>query len=164
MSRFYGACQTVLSPSSASDERLERLGIDPHRIVRWDRGVDLCRFSPELRDPRALPGEINVLYAGRLAREKGIDRLAEAFELAHRHDAFMFASRTDTFGQVILEAQASRLPVVAQHRMAEGLRRGGLTAVRERTWESALQPLADGYDKALELRTGSWQGSRREDQ
>jgi predicted metal-dependent phosphoesterase TrpH len=119
MSRFYGACQTVLSPSSASDERLERLGIDPHRIVRWDRGVDLCRFSPELRDPRALPGEINVLYAGRLAREKGIDRLAEAFELAHRHDAFMFASRTDTFGQVILEAQASRLPVVAQPRMAK---------------------------------------------
>jgi glycosyltransferase involved in cell wall biosynthesis len=32
-------------------------------------------------------------------------------------DAFLFASRTDTFGQVILEAQASGLPVVA---VAEG--------------------------------------------
>jgi glycosyltransferase involved in cell wall biosynthesis len=28
-------------------------------------------------------------------------------------DAFLFASRTDTFGQVILEAQASGVPVVA---------------------------------------------------
>ena len=32
-------------------------------------------------------------------------------------DAFLFASRTDTFGQVVLEAQASGLPVVA---VAEG--------------------------------------------
>ncbi len=231
MARFYGACETVLSPSSASDERLERLGIDPHRIARWDRGVDLSRFSPELRDPQALPGQINLLYAGRLAREKGIDRLAEAFELAHRQDprlhlvlagggpeepvlrerlgagatflgwltgndlarayasadVFMFASRTDTFGQVILEAQASGLPVVAvgeggpksliesgesgllteprpealaeavlsvvrQSGLAERLRRGGLAAVAERTWGSALQRLADGYDTALERR------------
>jgi glycosyltransferase involved in cell wall biosynthesis len=28
-------------------------------------------------------------------------------------DAFLFASQTDTFGQVVLEAQASGLPVVA---------------------------------------------------
>ena len=32
-------------------------------------------------------------------------------------DVFMFASRTDTFGQVVLEAQASGLPVIA---VAEG--------------------------------------------
>ena len=32
-------------------------------------------------------------------------------------DVFLFASRTDTFGQVVLEAQASGLPVVA---VAEG--------------------------------------------
>ena len=36
-------------------------------------------------------------------------------------DIFLFASRTDTFGQVILEAQASGLPVVA---VAEGGRPG----------------------------------------
>ncbi|MEA2478187.1 MAG: hypothetical protein QOJ07_109, partial [Thermoleophilaceae bacterium] len=38
------------------------------------------------------------------------DDLARAYASA---DAFLFASRTDTFGQVILEAQASGLPVVA---------------------------------------------------
>src|SRR3954467_2102342 len=42
------------------------------------------------------------------------DALADAYASA---DLFLFASRTDTFGQVLLEAQASALPVVA---VAEG--------------------------------------------
>lgn len=42
------------------------------------------------------------------------DALADAYASA---DLFLFASRTDTFGQVLLEAQASGLPVVA---VAEG--------------------------------------------
>ncbi len=154
---FYGGCDTVLSPSPASDERLAQLGIEPSRIARWDRGVDLERFDPVLRTPGLLPDTINVLYAGRLTHEKGVELLAEAFlaarwqdprlhlvlagggpeedalrerlgeqatflgwlrgqDLARTYasaDMFMFASATDTFGQVILEAQASGLPVVA---------------------------------------------------
>jgi glycosyltransferase involved in cell wall biosynthesis len=42
------------------------------------------------------------------------DALANAYASA---DLFLFAGRTDTFGQVLLEAQASGLPVVA---VAEG--------------------------------------------
>jgi glycosyltransferase involved in cell wall biosynthesis len=42
------------------------------------------------------------------------DALAGAYASA---DVFLFPSRTDTFGQVLLEAQASGLPVVA---VAEG--------------------------------------------
>jgi glycosyltransferase involved in cell wall biosynthesis/predicted metal-dependent phosphoesterase TrpH len=154
---FYGSCEAVLSPSPSSDERLARLGIAPQRIGRWERGVDLERFDPGLRRPGMLPGAVNVLYAGRLTREKGVDLLADAFLAAHARDgrlhlvlagggpeeatlrerlgeqatflgwlegedlarayasadAFLFASQTDTFGQVILEAQASGLPVVA---------------------------------------------------
>jgi glycosyltransferase involved in cell wall biosynthesis len=157
LGRFYGACDTVLSPSPASDARLIEMGIAGERIGRWDRGVDFARFDPALREAGALPGEISVLYAGRLTREKGVDLLAEAFlaarwrdprlhlvlagggpeedalrerldehatflgwlhgqDLARAYasaDLFLFASRTDTFGQVILEAQASGLPVVA---------------------------------------------------
>jgi glycosyltransferase involved in cell wall biosynthesis/predicted metal-dependent phosphoesterase TrpH len=154
---FYRGCDLVLSPSAASDSRLGELGVPSERIERWDRGVDLDRFGPGLRVPGLLPGEVSVLYVGRLTREKGVDMLAEAFleartrdprlhlvlagggpeealirarlgsgatflgwlsgaELARVYasaDVFLFASRTDTFGQVILEAQASGLPVVA---------------------------------------------------
>ncbi|MEA2195627.1 MAG: hypothetical protein QOG42_2061, partial [Solirubrobacteraceae bacterium] len=154
---FYGQCRRVLSPSAASDGVLREMGIADARIGRWDRGVDVARFSPARRSEHLLPGEITVLYAGRITREKGADLLAEAFlqarardprlhlalagggpeedELRERlgehatllgwlegdalaaayasADIFLFASRTDTFGQVLLEAQASGLPVVA---------------------------------------------------
>jgi glycosyltransferase involved in cell wall biosynthesis len=127
------------------------------KLSRWERGVDLSRFSPAMRVEGSLPGELNVLYAGRLSVEKGVDLLADAFlaarardprlrlvlagggpdearlrmrvgeaatflgwlegdDLARAYasaDIFLFASSTDTFGQVILEAQASGLPVVA---------------------------------------------------
>ena len=157
---FYGACDVVLSPSPASDGRLAELGIANERIRRWDRGVDLRRFDPGHRSAGLLPGAVNVLYAGRLSKEKGVDLLADAFLEAHRRDprlhlvlagggpeeemlrarlgeratflgwlsgdvlarayasadAFLFASSTETFGQVVLEAQASGLPVVAVDR------------------------------------------------
>ena len=154
---LYGACDLVLSPSPASDEVLEGLGIARGRIARWDRGVDCSRFDPALRGQRTLGGELNVLYSGRITKEKGAELLADAFleargrdarlhlvlagggpeeerlrerlgehatflgwqegaELAKAYasaDIFLFPSATDTFGQVILEAQASGLPVVA---------------------------------------------------
>jgi glycosyltransferase involved in cell wall biosynthesis len=228
LGRFYRACDVVLSPSPASDQRLAELGIDSDQILRWDRGVDLRRFDPALRSPGLLPGLVNVLYAGRLSREKGVELLADAFLEAHRRDprlhlvlagggpeeavlrerlgeratflgwlsgdelartyasadAFMFASATETFGQVILEAQASGLPVVAVDRggpasliehgetgllaapevsaladavvavtttpsLSERIGRAGLTAVRGRSWEAALDRLATAYRIAL---------------
>jgi glycosyltransferase involved in cell wall biosynthesis/predicted metal-dependent phosphoesterase TrpH len=161
LSAFYGQCRTVLSPSPSADASLRALGVAADRIGRWDRGIDLEAFDPALRREGAFAGEINVLYAGRLTAEKGVELLADAFlaarerdprlhlvlagggpeeehlrerlgvdatflgwldghELARAYasaDLFLFASRTDTFGQVILEAQASGLPVVA---VAEG--------------------------------------------
>jgi glycosyltransferase involved in cell wall biosynthesis/predicted metal-dependent phosphoesterase TrpH len=158
---FYAQCLTVLSPGRAADASLRGLGVGADRIRRWDRGVELASFAPGRTVPDAFVGEVNVLYAGRLTREKGADLLADAFlaarerdprlhlvlagggpeeemlrarlgadatflgwlqeeELARAYasaDMFLFASRTDTFGQVILEAQASGLPVVA---VAEG--------------------------------------------
>src|ERR671915_1407140 len=225
---FYGLCSVVLSPSDPADESLRALGVPSARIARWDRGVDMARFDPAFREPPAHPGELTVLYAGRLTKEKGADLLADAFLRAHARDPrlrlvlagggpeehalrerlgerarflgwlegdalprayasadiFLFASSTDTFGQVILEAQASGLPVVA---VAEGgprtliddgrtgllrpvdpaaladalcelaaapalrgrLAKAALETVRERTWERALERLAEGYRLAL---------------
>jgi glycosyltransferase involved in cell wall biosynthesis len=157
LSLFYGSAGHVLSPSPAADATLRGLGVDEHRIGRWDRGVDVARFGRRHRTEGLLPAGTNVLYAGRLTKEKGIDLLADAFLAARDRDpalhlvlagggpeaatlrdrlgdqatflgwlegddlarvyasadVFLFASRTDTFGQVLLEAQASGLPVVA---------------------------------------------------
>jgi glycosyltransferase involved in cell wall biosynthesis/predicted metal-dependent phosphoesterase TrpH len=226
---FYGQCGVVLSPSASADGALAELGVAAERIGRWDRGVDVARFSPARRDPgRTPPGRVDVLYAGRLTREKGVDLLADAFVAARARDPrlhlvvagggpeeerlrarlgraatflgwldgsalatayasadlFLFCSQTDTFGQVVLEAQASGLPVVAvaaggpgelvadgrsgllcppraqaladavaglaaSRAMRERLRRGGLAAVRERTWEASLGRLAAGWHRAL---------------
>jgi glycosyltransferase involved in cell wall biosynthesis/predicted metal-dependent phosphoesterase TrpH len=248
---FYNACDLVLSPSPASDEALASIGMNAEKVLRWDRGVDTSRFDPVLRDEtffaraganvrpdpqpdaqtntRARTGDrVNVLYAGRITREKGAELLADAFLSAHRRDprlhlvlagggpeqerlrervgenatfldwlhgpelakayasadVFFFPSATDTFGQVILEAQASGLPVLA---VAEGgplaliedrvtgilreadseqlagalveladspllrerLAREALSTVRSRTWERALERLADGYRRVL---------------
>ncbi len=175
-----------------------------------------------------MPDAVNVLYSGRITREKGADLLADTFMKARERnprlhlvlagggpeqerlrervgdaatflgwlegaelacvyasaDIFLFPSHTDTFGQVILEAQASGLPVVAvaaggplsliEDRVSgllrapdpdalaqavleladspllrERLARAGLASVRARTWERALERLAEGYRRVL---------------
>lgn len=225
---FYGAPTLVLSPSPAADRSLLDLGVAADRLGRWERGVDVSRFDPDKAAREDYPGEVKVLYAGRLTREKGVDLLAESFlrarkadprlhlllagggpeeaelrdrlgehatflgwlegeDLARAYasaDVFLFCSTTDTYGQVVLEAGASGLPVVA---VAEGgpaslvenrhtgmlcqpdpdhiagtvlqlgasplLRRHlGASAVRSaraRSWQRALEQLAEGYRHAL---------------
>ncbi len=184
VSAFYGACDVVLSPSPASDAALAAIGMGRERVLRWDRGVDTERFDPSLRDESLLPGPINVLYSGRITREKGAELLADAFLLARERselgrrlhlvlagggpeqeylgerlgehatflgwqqgaelartyasaDLFLFPSATDTFGQVILEAQASGLPVIA-------LARGGpLSLIEDRVSGLLCEPDAE---------------------
>jgi glycosyltransferase involved in cell wall biosynthesis len=65
----------------------------------------LAGGGPEEAELRERLGE----HATFLGWQEG-DALARTFASA---DLFLFASRTDTFGQVLLEAQASGLPVVA---------------------------------------------------
>jgi glycosyltransferase involved in cell wall biosynthesis/predicted metal-dependent phosphoesterase TrpH len=228
VSAFYNACDTVLSPSPASDAALAGIGMGAEKVLRWDRGVDTSRFDPSLRRVGLLPqGKLNVLYSGRITHEKGVDLLADAFLLARawalagslpgalpgilpgalpgiedrpgagdwpisptglgaldggvdlhlvlagggpeqerlqerlgEHatflgwlsgaelarvyasaDVFLFPSATDTFGQVILEAQASGLPVIA---VAEG---GPLSLIEDRVTgllrEASAPALAD---------------------
>jgi glycosyltransferase involved in cell wall biosynthesis/predicted metal-dependent phosphoesterase TrpH len=164
------------------------------RITR-EKGAELLAdafLQARARDPR-----LHLALAGggpeqeRLAERLGAaatflgwlegEELARAYASA---DIFLFPSATDTFGQVILEAQASGLPTVAVARggplsliedrvsgllcepdagrladavvelsgsplLRERLAGAGLRAARERTWEHALELLADGYSRAL---------------
>jgi glycosyltransferase involved in cell wall biosynthesis len=174
---FYRECDVVLAPSSSAEVSLLALGVEPERIRRWTRGVDVKHFNPSRRTAGLLPGKFNVLYVGRISQEKGIDVLSEAFAIARDRDPglhlvlagggpeedemrrglgtsatflgwleadelarvyasadlFLFASTTDTFGQVILEAQASGLPVLA-------VDSGGHTELIEDGYSGCLAP------------------------
>jgi glycosyltransferase involved in cell wall biosynthesis len=187
LGRFYGGCDVVLSPSGATDESLRTVGVDAERIMRWGRGVDTDRFNPDKRVDGLFKGEFNVMYAGRLTKEKGAHLLVDAFleaydrnpklhlvlagggpeeelvrerlgdratmlgwidgeEYARAYasaDVFLFASCTDTFGQVILEAQASGLPVVA---VAEG---GPLELVADGRTGRLCRPTAEALASAV---------------
>ena len=81
---------------------------------------------------------------------RDVPRLARRTELAAAYasaDIFLFCSQTDTFGQVVLEAQASGLPVVAvaaggpAELIADG-RSGLLCAPRRRRSPGAVAGLA----------------------
>ena len=196
---FYSAPAAVLSPSPSADASVVALGADPGRLGRWERGVDVERFDPAKADRGAFPGEIKVLYSGRLTREKGVDLLAETFLRAHAADprlhlllagggpeegelrerlgeratflgwlsgddlprayasadAFLFCSSTDTYGQVILEAAASGLPVVA---VAEG---GPAALIENRHTGLLCRPDADHLAGTL-LQLASRPGLRRQ--
>jgi glycosyltransferase involved in cell wall biosynthesis len=93
-----------------------------------EKGVDLLAdafLSTRARDPRlelylAGGGPEEDALRERLGEHASFLGWLEGDELARAYasaDLFLFASRTDTFGQVLLEAQASGLPVVA---VAEG--------------------------------------------
>lgn len=158
---FYEQMDVVYVNSEDYRRALEARGIASERIHILPRGLDTELFAPSRRDPGFWParglreGEIGLLYAGRVSKEKKLDLFAAAVrrlrdgglpvralvvghgpyaaewkekfpeaiftgylrgeELATAYasaDVFVFPSTTDTFGNVILEAQASGLPCV----------------------------------------------------
>lgn len=162
---FHGGARATFCPSNATRNDLREKGFHD-RIRIWGRGVDSKLFTPERRTTgqrQAMAGdaEVVLLYVGRIAPEKRVDLLMEAFprirerasrkvalvfvgggpaleglqkraldgvhfagyrrgeELAAHYacgDVFLFPSDTETFGQVVTEALASGLPVVAPAR------------------------------------------------
>ncbi|MDQ2761179.1 MAG: glycosyltransferase [Actinomycetota bacterium] len=100
-----------------------------------EKGIDLlvdAFQAARWRDPRlhlvlAGGGPEQEQIAQRLGEQATFLGWLDGENLARTYasaDVFLFASQTDTFGQVILEAQASGLPVVA---VAEG---GPATLIR----------------------------------
>jgi Glycosyltransferase len=81
---FYGQAQRVLCPSRIYEEALHRHGVLHTGL--WSRGVDPAVFAPRFRSPAyraaigAGPGDLVVTYIGRIAREKNLGLLLEAWE------------------------------------------------------------------------------------
>lgn len=81
---FYGQAERVLCPSRIYEEHLHSRGIA--RTGIWTRGVDTEAFNPRHRSQAvrdglgAAPDQAVVTYVGRLAREKNLDLLLEAWQ------------------------------------------------------------------------------------
>ena len=158
--QFHNLAHRTTVPTKTLMGELSACGFE--RLVVVARGIDAERFDPRhrcmaLRQRWGLsPDDFAVLYVGRLAAEKNLELLAQAFEaiavvnprarlilvgdgpmrsalqarlpnalfcgqqmghdLARCYasaDLFLFPSKTETFGNVTVEAMASGLPVVA---------------------------------------------------
>ncbi|MGE3527308.1 MAG: glycosyltransferase family 4 protein, partial [Gemmatimonadales bacterium] len=87
---FYGQTGKVLCPSSVYERHLHARGVRHTGI--WTRGVETDLFNPVWRSDefrRSLgvgPRDLLVAYVGRIAREKDLDLLVEAWELLGRRD------------------------------------------------------------------------------
>jgi glycosyltransferase involved in cell wall biosynthesis len=187
---FHARSSRTFCPSRATLRQLRDNGFD-HSLSVWSRGVNAGMFHPNRRSLEtraALAGDAQSLlvYVGRLAPEKRVDVLLEAFRglrcergvdvalaivgdgparaeleqlategvtftgflrgdaLASAYasaDVFAFPSDTETFGNVVLEAMASGLPVVAPSR-------GGVTDLVEHERTGLLVEPRDPHDFA----------------
>jgi len=165
--RFHNRTACTMVPTQALAAELTGNGFRGLRVIA--RGVDAQRFDPAFRSHAlraswgATPGQVVALCVGRLAPEKNLDTVLEAWQqmrevrpsaklvlvgdgpdaarlrlavpeamfagvqrgdaLAAHYasaDVFLFASMTETFGNVVPEAMASGLAVLAYEHAAAG--------------------------------------------
>lgn len=84
---FHRRSRRVYTPSHVAKGDLAKIGVQ--HVEVWGRGVDTRLFSPARRSEalRSVYGNRDtfvLLHVGRMAAEKGVDRILSAFELARR--------------------------------------------------------------------------------
>ena len=85
LTRFHRRSLRVYTPSAVAKADLVALGVEPVEV--WGRGVDTEVFHPrrrsqELREALGMGSRFTFVYVGRLAAEKRVDVVLEAFRLA----------------------------------------------------------------------------------
>jgi phosphatidylinositol alpha 1,6-mannosyltransferase len=85
LTRFHRRNRRVFTPSAVAKAELATLGVE--RVEVWGRGVDTTAFDPrrrsqELRERLGMGSRFTFVYVGRLAPEKRVDVVVEAFRQA----------------------------------------------------------------------------------
>jgi glycosyltransferase involved in cell wall biosynthesis len=85
LTRFHLKSQRVYTPSAVAKTDLANFGI--RNVEVWGRGVDTTIFHPrrrsqQLREALGMGSRFTFLYVGRLAAEKRVDLVVEAFRQA----------------------------------------------------------------------------------
>ncbi len=113
---FYGQAETVLCPTRIYEEHLHARGVTNTGI--WSRGVDARVFHPDFRSNAfrgalgAREGDLVVTYIGRMAREKNLELLLEAWTLLRaRHPS----ARLVLVGEGPLEEQIAQRALPGVH-------------------------------------------------
>ncbi len=205
---YYDQMDSVFVPSVSTARELTSKGISRTKIRLFPRGIDIRRFNPSVqngyfRKNHPAPPAFQLLYVGRVSREKGLPLLEAVFKslleadstdnplrlvvvgdgpyleemcknmeglpctftgylegddlvsVYNSCDLFVFPSATDTFGNVVLEAQACGLPAIVtdQGGPRENLVEGETGLVVDADSESALQSAIQSLmDDPLRLR------------
>jgi glycosyltransferase involved in cell wall biosynthesis/predicted metal-dependent phosphoesterase TrpH len=161
---FYSQCDVIRVPSRVYVEMLASRNYGRHQMALFPRGLESEAFGYdpaagcEVRAAAGVPGGFQLLWAGRVSRDKNLDFLLELYRQAlsrrpdlnliiagdgpdleiyrretadlervrwlgrldreelrrwyNAADLFVFPSNMDTFGMVVLEAQACGLPAL----------------------------------------------------
>ena len=133
--RFHSRSARVYTPSAPARSDLLALGLADVQV--WGCGVDLAAFSPDrrsipLRGAYGIDDSVVFLHVGRLAAEKGVDKIIRAFNHARE----------------LLPAGAARL-VIAGSGPEEG-------ALRSLAGPDVLFEQATGTDTAKNLCAGQY--------
>jgi glycosyltransferase involved in cell wall biosynthesis len=205
---FYGQLDLIYVNSEQYRKSWMERGIDGSNIEILPRGLDTELFHPTKRRTDfwtkrgAAPGELILLYVGRVSVEKNLDVFAAAHDKARAaglpvraaivgsgvyvktmqrllpdaiftgslggeelaqafasSDIFVFPSISDTFGNVVIESQASGLPViVSDQKGPQELVENGVTGLITRGLDAeALAAAIIGLarDPALRARIGA---------
>jgi phosphatidylinositol alpha 1,6-mannosyltransferase len=113
---FYGHAHRVLCPSRIYEEHLHRRGVSHTGL--WSRGVDPAVFHPRFRSEayrQALgvgPGDLLVTYIGRIAKEKNLVQLLQAWEALAPHRG---SARLALVGRGPLEDEIRRRQIPGVH-------------------------------------------------
>lgn len=125
--RFHNATHMTFCPTPSTRRKLESRGF--RNVAVWSRGVDSAHFHPAKRDPglrTALgiaPDEIVLAYAGRLAAEKNLDMLVNAWRTLPERQRCRLLFIGDGPLRRRLEEQTGERGIFAGYRHGEELAR-----------------------------------------